>query len=162
MAEYQNIFTAVQVQGPAEMGVAADATTNYERTDKARFSTLAGIFGNAQIGPVHLGPYGLVAVIGFATWFFIIGVNFWAQADYNPAIFLRDLFWLSLDPPAPEYGLGFAPLDEGGAWLISSFFFLVGCCAWWIRTYTRATALGMGHHVRRRMRPSGPVHGCDT
>ena len=27
MAEYQNIFTQVQVQGPAEMGVVADADT---------------------------------------------------------------------------------------------------------------------------------------
>ncbi|SHF01292.1 photosynthetic reaction center M subunit [Loktanella atrilutea] len=147
MAEYQNIFTQVQVQGPVELGVPGDPTTNYERTDKATFSTLAGLVGNAQIGPVHLGPYGLIAVVGFGAWFFIIGLSFWAQASYNPAIFLRDLAWMSLDPPAPEYGLGFAPLDEGGAWLIASFFFLVGCCSWWIRTYTRATALGMGHHV---------------
>ncbi|KQI69852.1 photosynthetic reaction center subunit M [Loktanella sp. 3ANDIMAR09] len=148
MPEYQNIFTAVQVQGPPEMGVSeGDLTTDFERSKKAGFSTLAGIFGNAQIGPVHLGPYGLVAVIGFAAWFFIIGMAFWDQADYSPGIFLRDLFWLSLDPPSADYGLGFAPLDEGGWWLISSFFFGVGCIAWWIRTYTRATALGMGHHV---------------
>ncbi|SEM62938.1 photosynthetic reaction center M subunit [Loktanella fryxellensis] len=147
MAEYQNIFTQVQVQGPLEMGVAADATTNFERTKSATFSKLAGIFGNAQVGPVHLGPYGLIAVVGFATWFVIIGMTFWQQVGWSPAIFLRDLAWLSLDPPSSEYGLGFAPLDEGGWWLIASFFFLIGCSAWWIRTYTRATALGMGHHV---------------
>ena len=148
MPEYQNIFTAVQVQGPVELGVhEADATTLYERTDKATHSSLAGLFGNAQIGPVHLGPYGLVSVIGFSAWFFIIGIAFWEQANWSPAIFLRDLFWFSLDPPGPEYGLGFAPLDEGGWWLIASFFFGVGCIAWWIRTYERATALGMGHHV---------------
>ena len=147
MADYQNIFTQVQVQGPPEMGVAADPTTMRERGSKTFFSSLFGLFGNAQVGPVHRGSYGLLAVIGFATWFFIIGMNFWAQAGYNPAIFLRDLAWLSLDPPSRDYGLGFAPLDEGGWWLIASFFFLVGCCAWWIRTYTRATALGMGHHV---------------
>jgi len=147
MAEYQNIFTQVQVQGPAELGVAADDTTNRERTTGTRFSTLMGVFGNAQIGPVHLGSYGLISVVSFAAWFFIIGMNFWAQVDYSPAVFLRDLFWLALEPPSPEYGLGFAPLDEGGWWLISSFFFLVGIITWWIRTYTRAVALGMGYHV---------------
>ena len=147
MAEYQNIFTQVQVQGPAELGVAADDTTNRERTTRTRFSTLMGTFGNAQIGPVHLGSYGLISVVSFAAWFFIIGMNFWAQVDYSPAVFLRDLFWLALEPPSPEYGLGFAPLDEGGWWLISSFFFLVGIITWWIRTYTRAVALGMGYHV---------------
>ena len=147
MAEYQNIFTQVQVQGPPEMGMPADPDTNRERSAKARFSTLAGMIGNAQVGPVHLGSFGLLSVIGFGGWFFIIGMNFWAQVDYSPALFLRELFWLSLEPPAPEYGLGFAPLQEGGWWLISSFFFLVGIWSLWIRTYRRAAALGMGYHV---------------
>ena len=147
MAEYQNIFTQVQVQGPAELGMAGDAETNRNRTTGTSFSKLAGIFGNAQLGPIHLGAYGLVSVVSFAAWFFIIGMNFWAQVDYSPGVFFRDLFWLALEPPGPEYGLGFAPLNDGGWWLIASFFFLVGCCTWWVRTYNRATALNMGHHV---------------
>ncbi len=60
---------------------------------------------------------------------------------------MRELFWLSLDPPGPEYGLGFAPLDEGGWWLIASFFLLVSVISWWIRTYRRADELGLGKHV---------------
>jgi photosynthetic reaction center M subunit len=147
MAEYQNIFTQVQVQGPAEMGMAADADTIRERSGRASFSTLLGLFGNAQLGPVHLGSFGLLAVVSFAAWFFIIGMNFWAQVDYSPALFLRDFAWLALEPPSQEYGLGFAPLDEGGWWLIASFFFLIGLISWWIRTYLRAQALGMGYHV---------------
>lgn len=106
MAEYQNIFTQVQVQGPAEMGVVADADTMRERTKGTRFSTLLGLFGNAQIGPVHLGSAGMIAVIGFAAWFFIIGMNFWAEVGYSPGLFFRDLFWLSLEPPGPEYEIG--------------------------------------------------------
>ena len=147
MAEYQNIFTQVQVQGPAEMGMLADADTMRERTGRARFSSLFGLFGNAQIGPVHQGTFGLLTVIGFGAWFFIIGMNFWAQVDYSPGVFFRDLFWLALEPPAEEYGLGFAPLAEGGWWLIASFFFLIGCVSLWVRTYLRAQALGMGYHV---------------
>jgi len=141
--EYQNIFTQVQVQGPAEMGVSGGPVTDRERTKKAGFSTLAGLFGNAQLGPVHLGSLGMISVISFGLWFVIIGLNFWAQADYNPAVFLRDLFWMSLEPPGEEYGLGMAPLAEGGAWLIASFFFLIGCGTWWVRTYNAWAFAGL-------------------
>ena len=147
MAGYQNIFTQVQVQGPPELGVLEGDEPLRERTVKAGYSRLAGLFGNAQLGPVYMGSAGLIGVVGFGLWFFIIGLNFWAQADYNPAIFLRDLFWFSLEPPAPQYGLGMAPLNEGGWWLIASFFFAIGCAGWWVRTYNRATELGMGKHV---------------
>jgi hypothetical protein len=59
MAEYQNIFTQVQVQGPPEMGMDPTGTLDRERTNSATFSSLAGLFGNAQLGPIHLGPFGL-------------------------------------------------------------------------------------------------------
>jgi photosynthetic reaction center M subunit len=77
----------------------------------------------------------------------MVGFWFWDQAGYNPAVFLRDLFWLSLDPPAPEYGLRFPPIAEGGYWLIASFFLLIAVLSWWVRSYLRASALGMGKHV---------------
>ena len=133
--EYQNIFTQVQVQGPPEMGMDPTGDIARERTNKASFSKLAGILGNAQLGPLHLGMFGVVSL------------NFWAQADYSPAVFIRDLFWFSLEPPSEEYGLGMAPLNEGGWWLISSFFLLVSVISWWIRTYLRAEELGLGKHV---------------
>ena len=145
--EYQNIFTQVQVQGPPEMGMDPTGDITRERTKKAGFSKLAGILGNAQLGPLHLGMFGVVSLATGLLWFFIVGLNFWAQADYSPAVFMRDLFWFSLEPPSEEYGLGMAPLNEGGWWLISSFFLLVSVIAWWIRTYLRAEELGLGKHV---------------
>ena len=145
--EYQNIFTQVQVQGPPEMGMDPTGDIARERTNKAGFSKLAGILGNAQLGPLHLGMFGVVSLATGLLWFFIVGLNFWAQADYSPAVFMRDLFWFSLEPPSEEYGLGMAPLNEGGWWLISSFFLLVSVIAWWIRTYLRAEELGLGKHV---------------
>ncbi|CAN0595039.1 unnamed protein product, partial [Ectocarpus sp. 12 AP-2014] len=145
MAEYQNIFTQVQVQGPAEMGVPIDDMR--DRTKSASFSTLAGLLGNAQLGPIHLGVFGVVSMATGFIWFFIVGMSFWAQVDYSPALFLRDILWLSLEPPGPEYGLGFAPLEEGGWWIIASFFLLISVISWWIRTYLRAEELGMGKHV---------------
>ena len=147
MAEYQNIFTQVQVQGPPEMGMDPGGTLARERTSGARFSKLLGLFGNAQLGPVYLGTFGIVSLATGFIWFFIVGMNYWAQVDYSPALFLRELFWLSLEPPAEEYGLGMAPLDEGGWWLIASFFLLVSVISWWIRTYLRAEELGLGKHV---------------
>jgi photosynthetic reaction center M subunit len=80
-------------------------------------------------------------------WFFMVGAWFWHQAGYNPAVFLRDLFWLSLDPPSADYGLRIPPMAEGGYYLIASFFLLISVLSWWVRTYLRAEALGMGKHV---------------
>lgn len=146
MAEYQNIFTQVQVQGPPELGL-VEGVDLANRTNSARFSTLAGWFGNAQLGPVYLGTMGVISLFAGTVWFVMVGFWFWDQAGYNPAVFLRDLFWLSLDPPAPEYGLRFPPIAEGGYFLIASFFLLVAVMAWWVRSYLRAEALGMGKHV---------------
>jgi photosynthetic reaction center M subunit len=128
------------------MGMIEDVDLS-NRTKSAGFSSLMGWFGNAQLGPVYLGTMGVISIFSGLTWFFIVGGWYWYQAGLNPAVFLRDLFWFSLEPPAEEYGLGFAPLAEGGLWLIASFFLLVSVCAWWVRTYLRAQALGMGKHI---------------
>ncbi len=60
MAEYQNIFTAVQAVGPIHHGVE-------HKTESTRFGEpfivhLIGRIGNAQIGPVYLGALGLASV----------------------------------------------------------------------------------------------------
>ncbi len=146
MAEYQNIFTQVQVRGAPEMGM-LEGVDLANRGKGASFSTLAGWFGNAQLGPIYLGTMGVIGLAAGATWFLMVGFWFWDQAGYNPAVFLRDLFWLSLDPPAPEWGLRIPPLAEGGYFLIASFFLLISVIAWWVRSYLRAEALGMGKHV---------------
>lgn len=146
MAEYQNIFSQVQVQGPAEMGMVESADLR-ERTNGARFSSLLGWFGNAQLGPFYLGPYGVLSLASGITWFVLVGISFWVQAGFSPGVFFRDLFYMALEPPAPSYGLGFAPLWEGGLWLIASFFLLVSVISWWMRSWILANQLGMGKHV---------------
>jgi photosynthetic reaction center M subunit len=146
MANYQNIFTQVQVQGPPEMGIVGD-TEPHERSKSASYSTLLGWFGNEQLGPFYLGGYGLLGLGSGLIWFLIVGMSYWGQAGYNPAVFLRDLFYFSLEPPAEEYGLGFAPLAEGGLWLIASFFLLVSVMAWWIRSWELARMQRMGKHI---------------
>ena len=156
MAEYQNIFTQVQVRAAPEMGMVESVELS-NRGKGASFSNLAGWFGNAQLGPVYLGTMGVISLMSGAVWFMLCGAWFWYQAGFNPAVFLRDLFWFSLEPPAEEYGLGFAPIAEGGLWIIASFFLLVSVCAWWVRTYLRAQALGMEAQAQHIL-PTAGVH----
>ena len=146
MAESQNIFNQVQVRGQPEMGM-VEGVDLASRGRGARFSTLAGWFGNAQLGPIYLGTMGVVSLFSGVVWFTMVGGWYWYQAGFNPAVFLRDLFWFSLDPPSAEWGLRFPPLAEGGYFLIASFFLLVSVLSWWVRSYMRAQALGMGKHV---------------
>ena len=146
MAEYQNFFTQVQVSAAPEMGMVEDVDTG-NRTKGAGFSTLLGWFGNAQLGPIYLGTFGVISLACGAIWFMIIGLWFWHLAGYNPAVFVRDLLWMALEPPAPEWGLRVPPMDQGGLFLVAGFFFLVSLWTWWLRTYLRAEALGMGKHV---------------
>ncbi len=146
MAEYQNIFTQVQVQAAPEAGVPLPAGS-WPRTGTPVFQYWLGKIGNAQIGPIYLGTLGVASLLCGTIAFLVIGFNFWAQVNWDPLQFVRQLFWLGLEPPAPEYGLSIPPLAEGGWWLIAGFFLTTSLLLWWTRMYKRARALGMGTHV---------------
>ncbi len=145
-AEYQNIFTQVQVQGPPETGMHGSDAEHF-RTQRPGFSKLLGWFGNAQIGPIHVGWYGVISIFTGILCLNIIGFNMLASVNWSIQEFLRQGFWLALEPPGPEYGLRIPPLNDGGWYIIASFFLLVSVMCWWIRSYKRAVALGMGLHV---------------
>ena len=117
MAEYQNLFTSVQVVGPLHDGVPQHRPA-LSRTGKPWLWHLAGRLGNAQIGPVYLGVLGTMSLIFGTFAFTIIGMNMLASVNWDPIQFVRQLFWLSLDPPAPGTGLKLAPLNQGGWWQI--------------------------------------------
>ena len=147
MIEYQNIFTQVQVEGPPEWGLDTENGIASERGLKPFYLRLAGYMGNAQIGPIHLGITGLVSAVAFIICANIIGINMLAQVDWSFSEMLRQGFWLALEPPSPEYGLMMPPLQDGGWYIIASFFMLVGVMAWWLRTYMLAAEHKMGKHV---------------
>jgi photosynthetic reaction center M subunit len=146
MIEYQNIFTQVQARAHPHDGVPFTHGT-WVRSEKPFFSYWAGKVGNAQIGPFYLGFLGLASLVTGGLAIFIIGMNYLASVNWNPILFVRNLFWLSLDPPAPKYGLSWPPLNDGGWYMIASTFLLMSVLLWWGRTYVRARALGMGTHV---------------
>jgi hypothetical protein len=81
-------------------------------------------------------------------WFVIIGFNMLASVGWDPIQFIRQLFWLALEPPPAKYGLSIVPpLNEGGWYIISSVFLLAAVLLWWARIYVRARALGLGTHI---------------
>ncbi|MEY8878803.1 MAG: photosynthetic reaction center subunit M [Leptothrix sp. (in: b-proteobacteria)] len=147
MAEYQNLFTTVQVTGPAHAGIPLGAGHSPRTGREPAIVHLLGRFGNAQIGPIYLGGLGLASLIFGTLAFNIIGMNMLASVHWDPIQFVRQLFWLSLDPPSPAYGLSLPPLNDGGWWLMAGFFLTVSLLLWWARMYTRARALGLGTHV---------------
>ena len=147
MTQYQNIFTQVQVRSEPEHGAPTKEHDSW-RVGKPGFVHLLGVIGNAQVGPVHLGWTGIISLLCGFLAFEIIGLNMLASVDWNPAEFVRQLLWLSLEPPPPEYGLAILPpLAEGGWWLIAGFFLTVSVILWCVRSFIRARALGLGTHT---------------
>lgn len=146
MGYYQNIFTQIQVHGDPDLGIALPAGPS-QRGAKTRSNYWFGKIGDAQIGPIYLGWLGVTSIICGIIAFEIIGLNMWASVNWDPVQFVRKLFWLSLEPPAPQYGLSIPPMNEGGWWLLAGFFLTTSIILWWLRTYRRARALGMGTHV---------------
>jgi photosynthetic reaction center M subunit len=146
MYEYQNIFTRVQVHGPADMGVPMKPG-NWSRENVTTTNWLLGLIGDAQVGPIYLGGLGIASLLCGFIAIEIIGLNMLASVNWSPIEFVRQLFWLGLEPPPAKYGLSLAPLREGGWWQMAGFFLTASILLWWLRTYRRARALGMGTHI---------------
>jgi photosynthetic reaction center M subunit len=146
MAQYQNLFTTVQAVGPTHHGVEL-GHGNSPRTGEPLIVYWAGLLGNAQIGPIYLGGLGVASLILGTLAFNIIGFNMLASVNWDPIQFVRQLFWLALEPPPPAYGLSFPPMNQGGWWLLTGAFLTASILFWWARTYRRARELGMGTHI---------------
>jgi photosynthetic reaction center M subunit len=144
--EYQNLFTRVQVRTAPDWGVPIEQRT-WVRQVEPRFSYWLGKLGDFQVGPIYLGASGVLSLICGFVAFEIIGLNMFAQVNWNPIEFVRRLPWLALEPPAPAYGLQIPPLNEGGWWLMAGFFLTASILLWWVRVYRRARALGLGTHL---------------
>ncbi len=144
--EYLNLFTRVQVDAPSYPGVDVERG-KAEREGPPVHVHLLGRLGDAQLGPIYLGWFGLASLICGFIAIEIIGLNMLASVNWDPIEFVRRLPWLALEPPSPAYGLAIPPLNEGGWWLMAGFFLTLSILLWWVRMYRRARALGMGTHV---------------
>ncbi len=147
MARYQNIFTQVQLAHAPEMGMPLPAGDE-PRLNLTGVSYWMGKFGQAQLGPIYLGWLGMASLLFGFFAIEIIGFNMLASVNWDPLEFVRQFFWLTLNPPGPEHGFDpFVPLNEGGWWILAGFFLTLSILLWWVRGYRRARALGMGTHV---------------
>ena len=144
--QYQNIFTTVQAVGPVHHGVEL-GHGNSPRTGEPFIAYWLGRIGNAQLGPIYLGGLGIASIMCGMIAFVTIGLNMLASVYWDPIQFVRQLFWLALEPPAPGYGLGLPPLNQGGWWLFAGFFLTASLLLWWARMYRRARQLGLGTHI---------------
>jgi len=147
MAEYQSIYTRVSLEPEPYPGIEPKEEGMPGRFGEGKLVWLLSKFGDAQLGPFHLGWLGLASAVSFIIAFEIIGLNMWASVNWDPVQFVRQLFWLALEPPRPEYGLSIPPLNEGGWWLLAGFFLTMAILLWWVRMYRRARALGLGTHT---------------
>ena len=117
------------------------ALLSFERKYRVPGGTLIGrdLF-DFWIGPFFVGFFGLTSVFfaGLGTILVLWGAAL--QGTWNP-------FLISIDPPAIEYGLGFAPLYDGGLWQIITLCALGAFGSWMLREVEIARKLGMGLHV---------------
>ncbi len=122
------------------------AMLSFERKYRTRGGTLIGgdLF-DFWIGPFYVGFFG-VATIFFA----VLGT---ALCVYGAAIGeglagqTWNLWQISIAPPPLEYGLGFAPMTEGGLWLAITFCAIGAFVCWALRQAEISRKLGMGYHV---------------
>ena len=146
MIEYQNLFTTVQAVGPVHHGIEL-GHGNSPRSGEPTIVHLFGRLGNAQLGPIYLGGLGVASLMCGLICFNIIGLNMLAQVNWDPVQFVRQLFWLALEPPAPQNGLALPPMNQGGWWMLAGALLTASLFLWFARTYRRARELGMGTHV---------------
>ncbi|MBK1642998.1 photosynthetic reaction center subunit M, partial [Chromatium okenii] len=148
MSIYENVFTQVQVHPKTPEEGLGGPIVDRERIGKPIISYWLGFIGNAQIGPLYLGTLGVFSLLFGFVAFEIIGLNMLASVHWDPIQFVRQLPWLALEPPKPEYGIKlFPPLAEGGWWLMAGFCMTMSVLLWWARVYRRAVALGLSTHM---------------
>ena len=117
------------------------ALLSFERKYRVRGGTLIGgdLF-DFWVGPFYVGFFGVTTA-----FFSLLGtiLIFWGasqQGTFNP--------WLiNIAPPDLSYGLGMAPLMEGGLWQIITICATGAFISWALREVEICRKLGMGYHV---------------
>jgi photosynthetic reaction center L subunit len=117
------------------------AMLSFERKYRVRGGTLLGgdLF-DFWVGPFYVGFFGVTTI-----FFTALGT---ALIVYGAALGPTWNIWqISINPPAEEVGLGFAPLKEGGLWQVITICAIGAFCSWALRQAEIARKLGMGLHV---------------
>ncbi len=96
-----------------------------------------------EFGPFYLGVWGTIAFVTAGAFTFIWLMTMLQQVSFNAVAFLKYFVVLQLDPPSAFYGWGWAPLNDGGWWLMATFFLTVSILAWQVRVWEIARRRGL-------------------
>ena len=117
------------------------ALLSFERKYRVRGGTLLGgdLF-DFWVGPFYVGFFGVTTAISALLGTLLIFYAASLGPSWNP--------WLiSIAPPDIAYGLGLAPLREGGFWQVITICAIVAFVSWALREVEICNKLGMGYHV---------------
>ncbi len=117
------------------------AMLNFEKKYLVRGGTLIGgdLF-DFWVGPFYVGFFGVLTA-----FFSIVGTGL---IIYGAAIGPTWNVWqINIAPPDLSYGLGFAPMREGGLWQVITFCAIGAFVSWALREVEICRKLGMGYHV---------------
>lgn len=117
------------------------AMLSFERKYRVRGGTLIGgdLF-DFWVGPFYVGFFGVTTIL-----FTIVGV---AMILYGAALGPTWSIWrISINPPPASYGMGLAPLKDGGIWQVVTFCAIGAFVSWALREVEICRKLGIGYHV---------------
>ena len=117
------------------------AMLNFERKYRVRGGTLIGgdLF-DFWVGPFYVGFFGVLTI-----FFSFLGTGLILYAaSLGPT---WNVWQINIAPPDLKYGLGAAPLREGGFWQLITICALGAFVSWAFRQAEIARKLGMGLHV---------------
>ena len=117
------------------------AMLNFERKYRVRGGTLIGgdLF-DFWVGPFYVGFFGVTTL-----FFSFIGTALILWGAAHQGVF--NIWQINIAPPDLKYGLGPAPMMEGGLWQIITICALGAFTSWALREIEIARKLGMGLHV---------------
>jgi len=117
------------------------AMLSFERKYRVRGGTLVGgdLF-DFWVGPFYVGFFGVTTA-----FFALLGT---ALIVWGAAIGPTWNIWqINIAPPDLKYGLGLAPLREGGLWQIITICAVGAFSSWALREVEICRKLGIGYHV---------------
>lgn len=117
------------------------AMLSFERKYRVRGGTLVGgdLF-DFWVGPFYVGFFGVLTVFFGLLGTLLIFYGAALQGTFNP-------WTINIAPPDLSYGLGAAPLAEGGLWQIITICATICFISWALRQVEICRKLGIGYHV---------------
>jgi photosynthetic reaction center L subunit len=117
------------------------AMLSFERKYRVRGGTLIGgdLF-DFWVGPFYVGFFGVTTIFFSLVGTALILYGASLGPTWNP-------WQISINPPPKEYGLGLAPLKEGGIWQVVTICALGAFISWMLREVEICRKLGIGYHV---------------